>query len=57
MSVFFSLSLPAVPNLDFGHTERRSGLSALAFNGYVALEKLCHELHGPVERTVKKIFK
>ena len=46
-----------VPNLDFGHTTRRSDLSALAFNGYVALEKFCADLHGPVERTVKRIFK
>ena len=44
-------------NLDFGRSQRRSGLSSLAFNAYIGLEKLCQPLHGDVKRSVLLLFK
>lgn len=44
-------------NLDFGHSSRRSDLSALAFNAYCALEKICHPLHGDLRRSLLLILK
>ncbi|TRY62148.1 hypothetical protein TCAL_11306, partial [Tigriopus californicus] len=44
-------------NLDFGHRNRRSDLSALAFNAYCALEKICHPLHGDLRRSLLLILK
>eukprot|EP00095_Tigriopus_kingsejongensis_P003824 maker-scaffold2482_size15237-snap-gene-0.3 protein:Tk03824 transcript:maker-scaffold2482_size15237-snap-gene-0.3-mRNA-1 annotation:"condensin-2 complex subunit d3" len=46
-----------IANLDFGHKNRRSDLSALAFNAYCALERICHPLHGDVKRSLLLIFK
>ena len=44
-------------NLDFGHQQRRSGLSALAFNAYISLRKICEPLHGDKTRTALLVFK
>ena len=47
-------------SLDFGRTQRqrRSGLSAMAFNAYIGLEKVCRALHGDVRaRLVPLVFK
>ena len=38
------------PNLDFNQSKRRSDLSALAYNSYIGLTKLCIPLHGSVEK-------
>lgn len=42
-------------NLDFNQRLKRSDLSALAFNAYVGLEKLCSAIHGSVPDIVKLI--
>ena len=47
----------AYANLDFGREVRRSDLSALAFNAYIGLGKLCNPLHGDIKRNVALIFK
>ena len=44
-------------SLDFGRSLRKSDLSALSYNAYSGLEKLCKPLHGNVTSTVKLIFK
>lgn len=45
-------------SLDFGRAQRRSGLSALAFNAYTGLEKVCRPLHGDVrKKLVPLVFK
>jgi hypothetical protein len=43
------------PNLDFNQAKRRSDLSALAFNAYISLAKLCTSLHGSVEKNTKLV--
>ena len=53
----FSFFYLGFANLDFGHSKRRSGLSALAFNAYTGLEKITQPLHGKTKRTVLLIFK
>ena len=44
-------------NLDFGHQQRRSGLSGLAYNAYIALQRICEPLHGDAARTTLLVFK
>ena len=45
-------------SLDFGRPQRRSGLSALAFNAYIGLEKVCRPTHGDVKkRLVPLVYK
>lgn len=44
-------------NLDFSIRLRRSDLSALAFNAYSGLEKLCSSIHGSISTTVSQIFR
>lgn len=44
-------------NLDFGHHLRRSDLSALAYNAYIGLQKLCAPLHGQVEHITAMVFR
>ena len=47
--VFFGGSFADYPNLDFNQTrQRRSDYTALAYNAYIGLEKLCKKLHGNV---------
>lgn len=43
--------------MDFGRTQRRSGLSAMAFNAYVGLEKVCQPMHGNVKKNVLLVLK
>ena len=46
--------LPGFANLDFGRTSnRRSDLSALAFNSYVGLSKICNPRHGDMKKTAR----
>ena len=44
-----------IPNLDFNQRCRRSDLSALAYNAYVGLSKLCNRLHGPIDKNTKLV--
>ena len=47
----------AFANLDFNQSRRRSDLSALAYNAYAGLEKLCVPIHGSVPEITKLIFR
>ena len=46
----------SIPNLDFNQRQRRSDLSALAYNAYSGLAKLCLPIHGSVSNISKLVF-
>ena len=51
----FIYFITGVANLDFNKSLRRSDLSALAFNAYCGLQKLCNRIHGPVHDSCVQI--